>query len=97
MSGFKSIASLPSSILKRVPLEKKKLSRYSWIFDVLTIKGSVGAHLFIVPRIIGPVLTVTLFALIVATGSEIYGKQLAMNNSVVPLLSVVVGLLLVFR
>ncbi|KAG8882551.1 hypothetical protein FRB98_003592 [Tulasnella sp. 332] len=88
MSGFRSIS---SSILKVRPIDRKELSRYSWIFDIMTIQGSI------LPRIIGPVLTVTLFSLAVATANEIYGKDLELNNGVIPLLSVVVGLILVFR
>ncbi|KAB5587658.1 hypothetical protein CTheo_8901 [Ceratobasidium theobromae] len=48
-------------------------------------------------RILGPVLTVTLFATFVATMVQIYGHNWRLTNNVVPLLSVVVGLILVFR
>ncbi|CDO69047.1 hypothetical protein BN946_scf184834.g54 [Trametes cinnabarina] len=50
----------------------------------------------IVPRIIGPVLTVTIFAIGTAYLWDL-GYDISLTNSVVPLLSVVVGLLLVFR
>ncbi|KAF8758835.1 Bestrophin, RFP-TM, chloride channel [Rhizoctonia solani] len=48
-------------------------------------------------RILGPVLTVTLFATFVATMVQVYGHNWKLTNNVVPLLSVVVGLILVFR
>ncbi|KAG9018882.1 hypothetical protein FRB90_008647 [Tulasnella sp. 427] len=51
----------------------------------------------IISRIWGPVLTVTIFSAGVAVAQEIYKYELSLSNNVVPLLSVVVGLLLVFR
>ncbi|KAH9890712.1 UPF0187-domain-containing protein [Cubamyces lactineus] len=71
-------------------ISRQKLRKYSWLPDVLRVKGSI------VPRIIGPVLTVTIFA----TGAAYVwsrGVDISLTNSVVPLLSVVVGLILVFR
>ncbi|CAK5279578.1 unnamed protein product [Mycena citricolor] len=50
----------------------------------------------IISRIFGPVLTVTLFATGIAYASH-HGYVLFATNSIVPLLSVVVGLILVFR
>ncbi|KAG1891498.1 Bestrophin, RFP-TM, chloride channel-domain-containing protein [Suillus subluteus] len=64
--------------------------QYSWLPDVLRLKGSI------IGRIIGPVLTVTVFAALVAYAWS-KGKRVVLTNSVVPLLSVVVGLILVFR
>ncbi|KAJ7470563.1 Bestrophin, RFP-TM, chloride channel-domain-containing protein, partial [Mycena latifolia] len=58
--------------------------------DVFRIKGSIIARIF------GPVLTVTLFATAVAY-ANFRGYTLSLTNSIVPLLSVVVGLILVFR
>ncbi|KAG8977873.1 hypothetical protein FRC05_000401 [Tulasnella sp. 425] len=72
-------------------VERRKLRKYSWLPDVLRIEGSI------IRRIVGPVLTVTLFAGCVAVSSEIYDYHLNLSNNVVPLLSVVVGLILVFR
>jgi len=71
-------------------ITRQQLRKYSWLPDVLRLKGSI------VPRIIGPVLTVTIFAAAVA---YLWGKgyNVALPNSVVPLLSIVVGLILVFR
>ncbi|OSC97655.1 UPF0187-domain-containing protein [Trametes coccinea BRFM310] len=71
-------------------ISRQRLRKYSWLPDVLRVKGSV------VPRIIGPVLTVTFFAVGTAYVWD-RGHDISLTNSVVPLLSVVVGLLLVFR
>ncbi|KAF8845021.1 UPF0187-domain-containing protein [Paxillus ammoniavirescens] len=64
--------------------------QYSWLPDVLRVKGSI------IFRIFGPVLTVTIFSAIVAYAWS-QGKRVQLTNSVIPLLSVVVGLILVFR
>ncbi|KAI0713380.1 Bestrophin, RFP-TM, chloride channel-domain-containing protein [Earliella scabrosa] len=71
-------------------ITRQKLRKYSWLPDVLRVKGSV------ISRIIGPVLTVTLFASAAAYAWS-RGIDISLTNSVVPLLSVVVGLILVFR
>ncbi|KAG1832671.1 Bestrophin, RFP-TM, chloride channel-domain-containing protein [Suillus variegatus] len=71
-------------------IKRKYLRKYSWLPDVLRLKGSI------IGRIIGPVLTVTIFAALVAYAWS-KGKRVVLTNSVVPLLSVVVGLILVFR
>ncbi|KAH0830517.1 Bestrophin, RFP-TM, chloride channel-domain-containing protein [Lanmaoa asiatica] len=63
--------------------------QYSWLPDVLRVKGSI------IPRIFGPVFTVTIFSVIVAFARS-QGNRIELTNSVVPLLSVVVGLILVF-
>jgi putative membrane protein len=49
-----------------------------------------------VKTIVGPVLTVTIWAAIVCYLASI-GKKVLLTNTVLPLLSVVVGLILVFR
>ncbi|EJU05769.1 hypothetical protein DACRYDRAFT_46145, partial [Dacryopinax primogenitus] len=59
--------------------------------DVFRIDGSV------IPHIIGPVLTVTVFAAVVAAVDQHTKLDIRLSNNVVPLLSVVVGLILVFR
>ncbi|KAJ7219095.1 Bestrophin, RFP-TM, chloride channel-domain-containing protein [Mycena pura] len=75
----------------RPPIIKRRhLRKYSWLPDVFRLKGSI------IFRIFGPVLTVTLFATAVAYADH-RGYTLALTNSIVPLLSVVVGLILVFR
>ncbi|ODO05140.1 hypothetical protein L198_01828 [Cryptococcus wingfieldii CBS 7118] len=70
---------------------KPRLSKISWLPDLLVFRGSI------LPTIIGPVLWVTLFSAGVAAASIWWGKEVGLTNNVVPLLSVVVGLLLVFR
>lgn len=85
-SSFSSM--FPS--LKAPIIRRKHLRKYSWLPDVFRIKGSI------IHRIFGPVLTVTLFAALVCYGSS-NGYEITLTNSIVPLLSVVVGLILVFR
>lgn len=65
--------------------------RYSWLFDIVRVKGSITLH------ILGPVFTCTLFATAVAVTHIVYERHMHLTNQVVPLLSVVVGLILVFR
>ncbi|KAK2460556.1 hypothetical protein APHAL10511_007026 [Amanita phalloides] len=82
-------AVLPVS-LKAPRIKRAYLRPYSWLPDVFRIKGSI------IKRIIGPVLTVTLFATLVAYASS-KGYHVILSNSIIPMLSVVVGLILVFR
>ncbi|OXG42830.1 hypothetical protein C359_02157 [Cryptococcus neoformans Bt120] len=70
---------------------KPRLSKISWLPDIVAYKSSI------LPIVLGPVLTVTLFSAVVAAASLWWGKEVGLTNNVVPLLSVVVGLLLVFR
>jgi putative membrane protein len=78
--------------------------QYSWLPDVFRLKGSVclilrinllpfrdGGIAKIVARIWGPILTVTLFAALVCYAWS-KGTYIKLTNSVVPLLSVVVGI-----
>ncbi|KAN0077339.1 Bestrophin, RFP-TM, chloride channel domain containing protein [Tylopilus felleus] len=76
--------------LKPPRIKRKHLRKYSWLPDVLRVKGSI------IPSVFGPVLTVTVFSVIVAYARS-QGNTIQLANSVVPLLSVVVGLILVFR
>ncbi|KAF8163001.1 Bestrophin, RFP-TM, chloride channel-domain-containing protein [Crassisporium funariophilum] len=85
-SSFSSV--LPS--IRVAKIKRKHLRKYSWLPDVFRLKGSI------IWRILGPVSTVTLFSVLVAYAST-RGYQIVMVNSIVPLLSVVVGLILVFR
>ncbi|KAI8998963.1 UPF0187-domain-containing protein [Trametes punicea] len=62
-------------------ITRQKLRKYSWLPDVLRVKGSV------VPRILGPVLTVTFFAVGAAYLWD-RGVDISLTNSVVPLLLV---------
>ncbi|KAJ7582805.1 Bestrophin, RFP-TM, chloride channel-domain-containing protein [Mycena floridula] len=79
---------LPS--LKPPRIRRKHLRKYSWLPDVFRVKNSI------IYRIFYPVLTVTLFATLVSVAND-KGHNIKLTNSVVPLLSVVVGLILVFR
>lgn len=71
-------------------ITRQQLRKYSWLPDVLRLKGSI------VPKIFGPVLTVTLFATAAAYAWH-KGTNITLSNSVIPLFSVVVGMILVFR
>ncbi|KAF6764906.1 Bestrophin, RFP-TM, chloride channel-domain-containing protein [Ephemerocybe angulata] len=91
MSGITgTVKSFSSTLPTLKPIKRKHLRKYSWLPDVLRVKGSI------IGRIIGPVLTVTCFAAAVAYAST-KGYTVVWTNSIVPLLSVVVGLILVFR
>ncbi|EJD52890.1 UPF0187-domain-containing protein [Auricularia subglabra TFB-10046 SS5] len=88
-STVKSIA----SVLPTIPTHKLKrehLRKYSWLPDVLRYDDSV------IRIILGPVLTVTVFATAVAL-AHFHGYHVSLTNAVTPLLGVVVGLILVFR
>ncbi|TXT16028.1 hypothetical protein VHUM_00531 [Vanrija humicola] len=76
--------------MQTVEDSKPRLSKISWLDDVLVYRPSI------IPIVLRPVLFITLFAAAVALASA-YGHEVALTNNVVPLLSVVVGLLLVFR
>ena len=89
-----------SLTLKCHPSNLHSLVQYSWLPDVLRLKGSVSSPSLtdllctltffkIVPRIVGPVLTVTIFATLAAYAWS-HGYDISLTNSVVPLLSVVV-------
>ncbi|GAW07418.1 UPF0187-domain-containing protein [Lentinula edodes] len=79
-----------TSVLPSLRPKRKHLRKYSWLPDVFRIKGSI------ISRIFWPVTTNTLFATIIAYAWH-NGYRIMLTNSVVPLLSVVVGLILVFR
>ena len=77
------------------------LLQYSWLPDVLRLQGTVCFIVFrnligltpgqILPKIFGPVMTVTLFA---TAAAYVWSKgvDITLTNSVVPLFSVVVCL-----
>ncbi|KAF8633718.1 hypothetical protein AX17_004376 [Amanita inopinata Kibby_2008] len=71
-------------------LKRKHLRPYSWLPDVFRIKGTI------LKRIIGPVLTVTLFTTLVAYAWS-KGHKVMLSNSIVPMLSVVVSKKLLTR
>ncbi|KIY51072.1 UPF0187-domain-containing protein [Fistulina hepatica ATCC 64428] len=75
--------------LKAPRIKRKHLRKYSWLPDFFRIKNTI------IPRIVGPVLTFTIFSGLVSFAWT-RGIQYQLTNSVVPLLSVVVGLALVF-
>lgn len=82
----------------------EQLSKISWLPDILVFRSSI------IPTVIAPVLVVTAFSAAVAAISLWWGKEVGLANNVgerartatayltkkgiVPLLSVVVGLLL---
>ncbi|KAG6883595.1 hypothetical protein C0993_005270 [Termitomyces sp. T159_Od127] len=65
-------------------IQRKYLRKYSWLPDVFRLKGSI------IGRIIGPVLTITIFASFVAYAKQ-KGYEMFQTNSIVPFLSVVVN------
>ena len=79
--------------------------QYSWLPDVFRVNGSVRLNtlwtpwethltcrLKILPQIVGPVLTVTIFATGIATAHH-HEYNVTLTNSVTPLLAVVVSTL----
>ncbi|WWC88528.1 uncharacterized protein L201_003439 [Kwoniella dendrophila CBS 6074] len=77
--------------LQDVEDHKPRISKISWLADIFVFRSSI------LPIVLGPVLTVTIFSAGVAAASLWWGREVGLTNNVVPLLSVVVGLLLVFR
>jgi len=90
MSSSVSQASTDLRSRPRKLITRQQLRKYSWLPDVLRVKHSI------VDRIIGPVLTVTLFSAAIVYAFK-QGKPVTLTNAVTPLLAVVVGLILVFR
>ncbi|GLB35340.1 putative bestrophin, RFP-TM, chloride channel [Lyophyllum shimeji] len=84
--------SLTSVLPVKAPkiIKREHLRKYTWLPDVIRIKGSI------IPKITGPVLTVTIFASGVAYMKQL-GYPMLQTSSIFPILSVVVGLVLVFR
>lgn len=90
-------------VLSFLLLLSAPLCQYSWLPDVLRLEGSVSLKLYtllrywdtysvqITTRILGPVLTVTLFASLVTYGWR-QGYNVTLTNSVTPLLAVVVSI-----
>ncbi|KAK4052118.1 hypothetical protein OIV83_002412 [Microbotryomycetes sp. JL201] len=67
------------------------VSKVGWWRDAKRWKGSAF------PRVWRAVVIITIWSVVVATLDLALGKNLRLTNNVTPLLSVVVGLLLVFR
>lgn len=76
---------------KEIEGRKLKLSRMSFVKDGLRISGSV------LPRIAPSVIAITIYATVIAVANFFFGRHWQASNSVIGPLSVVVGLLLVFR
>ncbi|KAL7004748.1 hypothetical protein EMMF5_005663 [Cystobasidiomycetes sp. EMM_F5] len=94
--GFSAIQQPLAAMRALVDAERKdasrlKVSTVSWHSDVWRLRGSA------VPRVWKPVFWITLWATVVAVIDLIFEKDLGLTNNVMPLLSVVIGLLLVFR
>ncbi|GAA5987522.1 hypothetical protein JCM11641_007173 [Rhodosporidiobolus odoratus] len=68
-----------------------RTSRVGWWRDVRRIKGSTLSSIW------KAIFVFTLWGTFVAVADLVYGRNLRLTNNVTPMLSVVVGLLLVFR
>ncbi|GMK53456.1 hypothetical protein CspeluHIS016_0100420 [Cutaneotrichosporon spelunceum] len=82
-----------SSLLRMQTQEdsKPRISKISWLDDVMVYSSSI------MPVVLRPVIFFSAWSGVVAAVSIVWAKDIALTNNVVPLLSVVVGLLLVFR
>ncbi|KAK4051315.1 hypothetical protein OIO90_004796 [Microbotryomycetes sp. JL221] len=94
--GVAAIAEPFSSLILLLKAEKEeacriKVSKVGWWRDVRRWRGSAF------PRCWRAVVIITIWSIAVATADLAYGRNLRLTNNVTPLLSVVVGLLLVFR
>ncbi|MBW0498017.1 hypothetical protein O181_037732 [Austropuccinia psidii MF-1] len=87
ISSLEALVDLEETNEGRVKLQGK----VTWFGDTFRIKGST------IPRAWKAVIIFTIWATIVAVADFVYERALRLSNSVVPLLSVVVGLMLVFR
>ncbi|GAA5830841.1 hypothetical protein JCM5353_000585 [Sporobolomyces roseus] len=66
-------------------------SATDWWVDAIRFQGST------IPRVWKAVTICTLWSVVVAVADLVYGQHLGLTNSVTPMLSIVVGLILVFR
>jgi hypothetical protein len=65
--------------VKYVPVDLRvtsQLSKISWLPDVLVFHSSI------IPTVLGPVLSVSLFAGSVAVAALMWGKQVGLTNDV---------------
>ncbi|GAA5997976.1 uncharacterized protein JCM10292_002237 [Rhodotorula paludigena] len=85
-SSLDSLAKAEEEDSKRI-----RPSRVGWWRDALRIRGSI------IGRSWQSVAFFTLWAAAVAVLDLVYGRSLSLTNNVTPMMSVVVGLLLVFR
>jgi len=70
---------------------REKLSSVYWFKDVWRLKASA------IVRVWRAVIWFTLWSIFVSVADLLYDKQLGLTNNVVPLMTVIVGLLVVFR
>ncbi|OAV91625.1 hypothetical protein PTTG_05280 [Puccinia triticina 1-1 BBBD Race 1] len=87
LAALKDLIVVEETNEERIKLNNK----VAWFHDVFRLKGSTIPHAF------KAVIVFTLWSTIVAVADLVYETSLNLSNSVVPLLSVVVGLMLVFR
>lgn len=87
LDSLRALALAEESNADRLKLRGK----VAWFGDVLRIRGSTIVNVW------KAVIIVTAWATVVAVADFVYGRNFNLSNQVVPLLSVVVGLMLVFR
>ena len=90
-SSFASTAFNLYTKQRQIEQHKPTLSRMSFVRDAFRVSGSV------LPRIFPSVLCLTLYATVIALGDLVWGAKWFASFSLTNTLSVVVGLLLVFR
>ncbi|GAA5863960.1 hypothetical protein JCM8547_005296 [Rhodosporidiobolus lusitaniae] len=90
---LESVASSLKLLVEAEEIDAKRIrtSRVGWWRDVHRIQGST------LNRTYKAMIVFTAWATAVAVADLVYGKDLGLTNNVTPMLSVVVGLLLVFR
>ncbi|EFP84228.1 uncharacterized protein PGTG_10606 [Puccinia graminis f. sp. tritici CRL 75-36-700-3] len=87
LAALKDLIVVEETNEERIKLNNK----VAWFHDVFRLRGSTIPHAF------KAVIMFTLWSTVVAVADLVYETSLNLSNSVVPLLSVVVGLMLVFR
>ncbi|EST07285.1 Bestrophin/UPF0187 [Kalmanozyma brasiliensis GHG001] len=90
-SSFASAAFNLYTAQKEIEHRKPRLSRMSFVRDCFRLSGSV------LPRIFPSVLFLTLYATLIALADLVWERKWTTSYSITSSLSVVVGLLLVFR
>ncbi|TKY88072.1 hypothetical protein EX895_003168 [Sporisorium graminicola] len=90
-SSFASTAFHQYTTQQQLEQSKPRLSRMSFVLDCFRVSGSV------LPRILPSVLFLTLYATVIAAADLVWEQQWTTSFSITSSLSVVVGLLLVFR
>ncbi|GAC93607.1 hypothetical protein PHSY_001172 [Pseudozyma hubeiensis SY62] len=90
-SSFASTAFSLYSAQQQIEHRRPRLSRMSFVGDCFRISGSV------LPRIFPSVLCLTIYATVIALADLVWQQHWTTSYSITSSLSVVVGLLLVFR